>query len=640
MDVGVGFLAICFAILGFAAYIHIETLEDKSHGFNCHTLFNKVPAWFWLTLLTIFCIRTGLWASRSSHVSYHPIDMLIYDAQSTHEAFVGQASTSKTLAEAVKTYRERYNKHPPPGFDHWYRYATERNSLIIDDFDSVYRDLLPFYALSPETIRHRTWQIISNPWHDCAGISIRAGKVNINTELHPTHRWMLDGLVQMIGQFSEWLPDMDLTFNINDEPRVAVQYNQIERMRDIGEHVPMLGNECQNAFSENRAEQWKPIPEKPNTERVNKEISWQKMYYEFGNVACPPGSPALDQRLWDVGRLCTSCFAPHSMGAFVSNWTIAADVCHQPDLANLHGIYIAPAAFKGSYKLYPFFSQSKIHGFNDILYPSAWNYIEKTKYNPTDEHPDLPYANKTPSVFWRGATSEGVSQGQGQWKAMTRQRFVHLANDINGTDGPQSILLPRNTSAAERKLVYEPVPISDLTKLISIDVHVVDNIGRCGGIDCLQQAAEFAPLVPHSDFQAHWRFKYLLDLDGAGFSGRFLPFLASHSLPFKAALFREWWDDRVTAWQHFVPLDVRGHGFWATLAHFAGFEGTVKGRFVRLEAHERQGERIAEEGRSWADRVLRKEDMEVYFFRLLLEWGRLTDDRRESIGFGVDVEAG
>jgi hypothetical protein len=36
--------------------------------------------------------------------------------------------------------------------------------------------------------------------------------------------------------------------------------------------------------------------------------------------------------------------------------------------------------------------------------------------------------------------------------------------------------------------------------------------------------------------------------------------------------------------------------------------------------------------------VLRKEDMEIYFFRLLLEWGRLTDDRRDMIGFGSEIE--
>lgn len=44
-------------------------------------------------------------------------------------------------------------------------------------------------------------------------------------------------------------------------------------------------------------------------------------------------------------------------------------------------------------------------------------------------------------------------------------------------------------------------------------------------------------------------------------------------------------------------------------------------------------EMIAEAGREWAGKVLRKEDMEIFMFRLLLEWGRLTDDRRDEIGF-------
>ncbi len=45
------------------------------------------------------------------------------------------------------------------------------------------------------------------------------------------------------------------------------------------------------------------------------------------------------------------------------------------------------------------------------------------------------------------------------------------------------------------------------------------------------------------------------------------------------------------------------------------------------------GEEIAEAGREWAGKVLRKEDMEIFMFRLLLEWGRLTDDDRDEIGF-------
>ena len=258
------------------------------------------------------------------------------------------------------------------------------------------------------------------------------------------------------------------------------------------------------------------------------------------------------------------------------------------------------------------------------------------KYAPSEEHPDLDFSEKQSTLFWRGATSEGVSHGNvDQWRGMTRQRFIHLANDINGTNPDMPLLLP--SEKIPGMLEYKYFPISTLTTLLATDVHVVDGIARCFGRDCEDQAREFAPLVPPSDFQDHWKYKYLLDLDGAGFSGRFLPFLQSKSLPFKAALFREWWDDRVTPWVHFVPLDLRGHGFWATLAYFAGIDATsANGKELKEPARQKEAERIATEGKKWAETVLRKEDMEIYFFRLLLEWARLTDDKRDVLGFALE----
>lgn len=636
METTLGFASICLAILGFATYFHVETIsEEKGTPAAAYATFVKVPSWFYLNLLGLSFVRTVLWASTTSTVSYHPIDMLIYEAQAQHETYVNQSSSSQSMADAVRTYQERYDRFPPPGFDHWYNYATARNSAVLDDFDSIHRDLLPYYDQTPEEIRQATWTMISNPWNDAAGISIRAGQVAISPNVVPTHRWMLDGVVEMISQFAEFLPDMDLAFNLNDEPRVIVPYDQISQMRDTGRY-PITTVKPGNAFSEGRAEQWAPIPDEPNTETPLKELSFQKTFYEYGNAACPPRSAARSERLWDKRGLCTSCSAPQSLGAFLANWTLAADICHQPDLANLHGLYTSPAAFKGAHELFPIFSQSKAHGFNDILYPSAWNYMGKAKYDPSDEHPDPPFAEKNNTLFWRGATSEGVSPGMGQWRGMTRQRLIHMANNINNTAGPQSLLLPIPGNDSH-KLTYTDFSIADLTTLLSTDIHVVDFIARCGGRDCPQQEAEFAPLYPPSDFQAHWQYKYLLDLDGAGFSGRFLPFLYSRSLPFKAALFREWWDDRVTPWQHFVPLDIRGQGFWATLAYFAGVDGEVRGKHVTAEPHELAGEMIAAKGKSWAEKVLRREDMEIYMFRLLLEWGRLTDDKRHSIGFDVEV---
>ncbi|KAL8899386.1 MAG: hypothetical protein Q9207_006223 [Kuettlingeria erythrocarpa] len=219
---------------------------------------------------------------------------------------------------------------------------------------------------------------------------------------------------------------------------------------------------------------------------------------------------------------------------------------------------------------------------------------------------------------------------------MTRQRLVHLTNNLTSHEhDTQTILLPDPKNPQKYK--YTLIPGDKIPDLnLDTDIAIVDHIARCGGIglhDCTDQANEFA-LVPPTDFQAHWQYRYLFDLDGAAFSGRFLPFLQSHSLPFKTALFREWYDSRITAWKHFVPIDGRLHGMYSTLAYFAGVHGKLPdGSVVNWEGHVKEGEKIAEEGRNWANKVLRKEDMEVYFFRLLLEWGRLTDDRREELGF-------
>jgi hypothetical protein len=81
-----------------------------------------------------------------------------------------------------------------------------------------------------------------------------------------------------------------------------------------------------------------------------------------------------------------------------------------------------------------------------------------------------------------------------------------------------------------------------------------------------------------------------------------------------------------------VPVEGRLHDVWHLIGYFAG---TEKGGG---NGHNLEREQIAEEGREWAAKVLRKDDMDIYMFRLLLEWGRVVDDRREEIGYGLPKE--
>ncbi|KAF4536901.1 Lipopolysaccharide-modifying protein [Lasiodiplodia theobromae] len=563
---------------------------------------------FYPILGALFLLQLLLVFNGDDEIRYHPIDMLLFNAKEKNDAWLQWASSSLTLQSAAVNYTTRYQRHPPPHFDEWFSYATSRSSIIIDDFDSIHNDLLPFWSLSPAEIRQRTWEAIADPSKGIGGIFIRNGKARIAPNVPRNQRMMLDTIVQMIDKFGQWLPDMDLAFNLNNECRVAVPF---EEMEAIGADV---------------------------ADSISKEKTEKDLANDF--------SPERE-----TGNFCASCALPHTLGAFFANWTLASDICYQPDLANLHGFYTSPNNFIGTQRLLPIFSQSKAPGFNDIIYPSAWNYMDRVAYAPTDEQPDPIFENKKLDLFWRGATSEGFATGDSAaWKGMTRQRMVHVLSLTNDT---QVLPLPHPIASYKRKLRYVPVDPAILRASIPVDVAFSD-IARCAEPACSAERDLFLANSPPSTdgdsssrnrrkreeqknrlpFQSHWQHRYLLDADGAAFSGRFLAFLRSRSLPLKVQpLFHEWWHDRVTPWLHFVPLDPRLQGLWPTLAYFSGFKGVVGGTEVVVDGDQTQAKRIAEEGRRWAEKTLRREDMEVYFFRLLLEWGRLTDDNRDGLGY-------
>lgn len=618
-------VASVISFIAAAGFVRIErdASRSKKHLSLSQSSSRMLTA-LYILLTLVFCGTKVLQYAEKTNLVNHPIDILLSIARYSSDRWQKQAKTSGSLEEAVVAYQARYGIPPPPNFDIWYRFAIERASEVIDDFDQIHKDLLPFWGVEPAIIRELTGHILERPWTAVAGIRISNGTTTIGPHMPGTHRWMMDGTVSIINKFSKWLPDMDLGFNINDECRVAVPWMEMETLKQTADLARRSLNQTKAVKGFSADTIWQggfmesePVysPDTPS-EYFTPFTSSMSSFVDFATIACPPDSSAHTQNWWNKKAFCNDCSAPHSLGPFVLNWDISSTPCHQPDMRHLHGFYLSPAAFLTAKTLLPIFSQSKVPTFSDILFPSPWNYMDKVSYNASA---DMAFSEKESSLFWRGATSEGFAI-EGTWRGMQRQRFVHLANNTPNSTTVE-LFQPPNDPRKQR-----PASKRSVAEVTKIDVAFVDKPTRCHSPDCALQASEFAWSTP-VNFDEHWRHKYLFDLDGAGFSGRFLPFLQSHSLVFRVAAFRQWFEGRLTPWKHFVPVDSRMSEVWSLLAYFGGTGKGLK------NGHEVEAEMIAKEGREWAGKVLRKEDMEIYMFRLLLEWGRVVDDRRHEIGF-------
>ncbi|KAL4256465.1 Protein O-Glucosyltransferase/Glycosyltransferase 90 [Pleurotus pulmonarius] len=119
-------------------------------------------------------------------------------------------------------------------------------------------------------------------------------------------------------------------------------------------------------------------------------------------------------------------------------------------------------------------------------------------------------------------------------------------------------------------------------------------------------------------------YKYVLDVDGNGWSGRFKRLITSNSLVFKATIYPEWYSDRIQPWLHYVPVQVDLSDLHDSLLFFRGDPSGAG-------AHEDMARTIAAAGREWSKTYWRREDLIAYFFRLILEYVRLLSLDRDAM---------
>lgn len=528
----------------------------------------------------------------------HPIHRIASEGLRSFDAV--KSRQSQSLSEAVTEYKRRYRMPPPPHFDKWYDFAVSRGTVLIDEFDTIYHNLLPFWALEPRTIRSRTREDLGYD-NRLVGISIREGQIG-NLSEEGKGGFLSTVIQDMAAPFAPLLPDMDLAFNMHDEPRVVVPHDELGRMVTLGQEAQshLLSNKhvLINRFSPSPKEFDKDISGIPVT-RFH-DLGMQETWL-FGRLSCPLDSPA--RQLSGDASDSQDVLADISLG-LVSNDTAHSDICQTPSLRYRLGLFDKPNACKFSPELTPVFSMSKLSSFQDILYPSPWYYTDQTYF---DKDKAVNWSEQTPQVYWRGATSGGFSD-KGTWRYQLRQ---HLVDRLTHPRSNETQLLLSRKQPAPAQCASGWKDSWDFHEA-SIGSNEMFNlkfteIKQCSRADCNNEDDYFGTAQREEQSEA-WKYRYLLDMDGNAYSGRFYAFLQSYATILKLSFFREWHADILFPWVHYVPLSLKTTGY-AELLRF--FEEESQGQEI--------AKRIADTGRDWAQTTLRHEDMEVYMFRLLLE---------------------
>ncbi|KAF2824975.1 hypothetical protein CC86DRAFT_371441 [Ophiobolus disseminans] len=559
----------------------------------------------------------------------HPAAQLVSAAESNFDSVLKHQST--TLADAAREYRRRYGIAPPPHFDRWYEFAVRNKVIMIDEYDMINEMLLPFWAIEPASIRSRITRELGGEDSALIGVAIRNGEI-VNIE--KGDEWQREATKGMMESFRQYLPDMDLGFNIHDEPRVVVPDSHLSSMvsKAQDEVLPRVAK-CKaprNGFSAR--------PEDVNDGKRFVETYVSK-FNRFAHqqtwtpsrLSCPTDSQA--QTFEDYVQDNLTAYAAGPLN-YVYNATAFSDICISPSLSSTFGFFERPNAFNIIHELTPVFSQSKISSFQDILYPSPWYWAGRVGYDKTH---DTTWNNKTNALYWRGSTTGGFSRNGG-WRRQHRQ---HIVQRLNAPDKARILAaIDKDAALKDEAKTFLVSEIDRRSLKHLVDVHF-SHVGQCDPSDCDAQK-EFFHVTERADGQNAWYFKHLLDMDGNAFSGRFYSFLKSRSLTYKMAVFREWHAEWLKPWVHYIPLSLKGDEHLDLVRWFSGDQGggVAKGKGKNPDKSgngdsegEKKARQIAERSTEWHDKVLRNVDFEAWFFRLLLEYGRIIDDNREEIGY-------
>ncbi|CAE6394278.1 unnamed protein product [Rhizoctonia solani] len=518
----------------------------------------------------------------------HPIYDLIARAEKDWSAKLERQS--RHLADAVDEYERRYSRPPPPNFDKWWDYATAHNVQLLDEYDTIFHDLEPLWGIAPDVLgeTQRGWEkqdgtytLVSKNGKISVGVHVLGNSVD---ELLPR----ANEQVKSLSEVARWLPDFRATFTAHDGPYQFIDWKLKE--------AALKAAKTRTHFDQNS------LPHSP---------------YDGWRSGCPPNSSLVASKLKWNDRPDMEARHAARPKTFIHDHVKSMDPCAHPDLVHINGFLAAHGQGAGVHRvIVPAFSMCTTPMHSDIRTIPIEQFTEDVGIDPVWS--DKPYDK----VLWRGSNTGILFSEAMPWNISQRARLIKLTNE---KEGVRSVLRPLEPERAIGK------PVEERSKELNermMDIAFAGNPIQCEEPVCTEMKSIFE-YRGHMGWSDANKYKYIMDIDGNGWSARFKRLMTTNSMILKTTIFPEWYMDRVMPWVHYVPVKVDLTDLYDILTFF---RGDAQGR----GGHDELAGKIGLAGKVWSKTFYRREDMVAYLFRLFLEYSRVMNPNRDNMAFHLD----
>jgi hypothetical protein len=236
-----------------------------------------------------------------------------------------------------------------------------------------------------------------------------------------------------------------------------------------------------------------------------------------------------------------------------------------------------------SFHLIPIFSQSSNDCFVDLMIPGSDHFKFSLRQH---QHQNLPPWNKKiPQVMWRGST-HGVYWAPDLQVPFWRGQRQRLLETVLSLKAQNHSICP-----------YLNISFS--------------RYAACHPTICQEMLRRYGPPSPLSYIE-QMKYKYILDIDGIAWTGRFMPSLGDTSVILKATYCHEFFTPFVLPYVHYIPLDREYRDFVEQIEWAFNNDDLVQ--------------RIVKQANQLSRKHLRNQDLKCYTSRMVLEYASLLQE--------------